>query len=367
MRGFQVHAVAGRSGRREYRVPARVGRDLRRVGVRAVTGSIAAGFTINSMVSGVGYPFTISSNSLVDSLSHTVTPVITVTQPGSTAETFDQAILRTQGLVSYFGVMSAEIPSQIIMLAAASVIQANNMIGLFVSDTSADVVPVTGMLSLLAQGGFTQSRGLFYGGTLTQALQFMAAYAGLGFSVNFNASLSTITMNLKTLAAILPDPTITQTIQTQCVTSGVDTYPSIDGVAKVLCQGANDFFDNQYNLQWFAGALTVAYFNTLAQVSTKVAQTENGMGIIKSALRAVCVQANTNGFLAPGTWNNPTTFGSQTDFYNNISQYGYYIYSSPVSQQLPAVRATRAAVPISIAIKYAGAIQSGTCVVYVNP
>ena len=262
--------------------------------------------------------------------------------------------------------MSAEVPSQIVMLATAAYIQTQSMIGFFVSYTASDVSP-GGMLDLLRSGTLTQSRGLFYDDQLSTALTFMAAYASLGLSVNFNGSLTTITMNLKSLATIQPDPNITQTILQQAITAGVDTYASYQGVAKVLCSGANDFFDNQYNLQWLGASIKVAYFNALATVSTKVPQTENGMNLVKNAIRQVMVQAVSNGFLAPGAWTSSTMFGNVNDLVNNIAQYGYYIYSSPISQQLAAVRATRAAPLIQIAAKYAGAIQSGTVVVNVNP
>ena len=55
------------------------------------------------------------------------------------------------------------------------------------------------------------------------------------------------------------------------------------------------------------------------------------------------------------------------DFVSNILQYGFYIYSSPVSQQSAANRAARIAPAISIAAKEAGAIQSANILVYINP
>jgi hypothetical protein len=185
-------------------------------------------------------------------------------------------------------------------------------------------------------------------------------------STNFNGSLTTQTMNLKTLNTIQADPGLTATIYTLVNAQGSDVYASIQGVSKVLISGANDYYDNQYNLQWFSGALQVAYFNALATVNTKVPQTENGMDLIKSALRAVCQQAVSNGFLAPGTWNSSTYFGNQANLIANVAQYGYYIYSSPIATQLQASRVARQAPVVSIAAKYAGAVQSGTVVVYVN-
>jgi len=173
-------------------------------------------------------------------------------------------------------------------------------------------------------------------------------------------------MHLKDLTGIVPDPSLTQTLYTEASVAGADLYASIQGIAKTISFGANDYFDNQYNLQWFVGALQVAGFNVLAQTSTKIPQTESGISVLKNAYRQVCEQAVANGFSAPGQWNNPTTFGIQADLFANVAQRGYYIYSQPVALQLPSVRATRAAPLIQIALKYAGAVHSSTVIVNVN-
>lgn len=335
-----------------------------------VTGSIntATGISIDAGSTGIGSPFTISSNSLIDSNSVTVTPVVTVVVPGSTAETLDQAIIRTQPLVAYFGVMGAEIPSLIVTMAAAAYVQSQNLIAFFVSYTSADLASGgSGIIYQITANGYTQSRGLFYDDALGTALNYMAGYASLLLSVNYSGSNTCLTMNLKTLPGISADPNITQTLVNLSSIAGADVYPSIGGVSKVLSFGANDYSDNQVNLQAFAAALRVAYFNVLAQTNTKIPQTENGMNLIKGSLQAVCQQFVTNGFLAPGTWTNPTTFGNQASLLQNVAQFGYYIYSGPISQQAPSARAARQAPPIQIAAKYAGAEQTGTVVVYVNP
>lgn len=309
---------------------------------------------------------------LSDLNNNPISIAVTILVPGSTNETLDQAILRTQNQVQYFGVMAAEIPpSQNYLLSAASLIQTLNKIAFFTSYTPADA-EVGGMLALLTSGGFTQSRSVPYfetvvGNQPTTSLEYMAAYAGLGLSTNFNGSNTTQTMNLKTLPTIQPDPGLTTTIFTLVNANGSDIYANIQGVPKVLTSGANDFYDNQYNLQWFSGAVQIAYFNALATTNTKAPQTESGMDVIKAAIRAVCQQAVANGFVAPGTWNSPTTFGNPASLIANVAQFGYYIFSSPISQQLQAVRVQRVAPLVQIAIKYAGALQSGQAVVYVNP
>lgn len=281
-------------------------------------------------------------------------------------ETLGAAITRTADLVQYFGVMSTQIESQAHMLAAAAVIQTLNKIAFFVQKASASIAP-GGSLDLLRSGSFSQSRGLYYGSsTDDDALNMQAAYAGRALSTIFSGSDTTSTMHLKDLATIQPDPTMTQTFLNEALAAGADTYPSLQGVAKVFCSGANHYYDQVYNLQWFVGALQIAGFNYLATSSTKIPQTENGMDGLKGAYRAICEQAVTNQYVAPGVWNSPTTFGNQADFFSNIVQRGYYIYSLPIALQNQADRASRVAPLVQIAVKEAGAIQSSTVVVYVN-
>lgn len=328
-------------------------------------GAIAS-FQINFVgTSGAQTLGTISSNTLVDSMSTAILPVVTTTIVGSTGETLDQAILRTQGLVQYFGMAAVEITPQTVLLLAAAYVQTLNKMLIDVTFTAADVAPA-GRCDLIRTGGFTQTRCLFYDDVLADALTFAACYAGLGFSTVFTGSNTTQTMHLKTLSGQQPDPNITTNLFAQCQTAGVDTYISIQGVSKVFCSGANDFFDNQYNLQWLAGALQVAGFNYLATTNTKIPQTGPGMDGLKGAYRQVLQQAVINQFLAPGSWTSSTTFGNINSLVQNIAQFGYYMYSAPVSKQSQTARLARQAPLVQIAIKYAGAIQSSSVVVYVN-
>lgn len=286
--------------------------------------------------------------------------------PLLSSETLAAAVTRTANLVQYFGLMSNTIESQADMLAAAAVVQALNKIVFLVQKASASIAP-GGSLDLITTGGFSKSRGLYYGATLdVDAIIMQASYAGRALSVNFTGSNTTSTMHLKDLIGVQPDPSMTQTLLNQALAAGADTYVSLQGVAKVFCSGANFFYDQVYNLGWFVGALQVAGFNFLAESSTKVPQTESGMDGLKGAYRSVCEQAVSNEYSAPGQWNSPTTFGNQADLLANISQRGYYIYSTPIAQQSQADRTDRKAPLIQIALKEAGAIQSSTVIVNVN-
>ena len=88
----------------------------------------------------------------------------------------------------------------------------------------------------------------------------MAAYVGRAFSVNFQGSNTTQTMQLKDLKTIQPDPSMTQTLYTKIKAAGADGYASFRGVAKVFTSGKNKFFDQVYNLLWIIGDMQVNGF-----------------------------------------------------------------------------------------------------------
>jgi len=173
-------------------------------------------------------------------------------------------------------------------------------------------------------------------------------------------------MHLKPLLGVQPDPTMTPTILNLAQNAGADCYVSLQGDSAIFTSGANQFYDQVYNLEWAIGALQVAGYNYLAQSSTKIPQTENGMDGLKGAYRSVCNQAVSNQYLAPGSWTSSTTFGNQALFLANIAQFGYYIYSGPIATQLATARQARQAPLVQIAFKQAGAIQSSDVIVYVN-
>jgi|SRR6185312_1743504 len=334
-----------------------------------VTGSIASQSLNIQCASTYGAVtlFTISANSLMTSAPAAITITVTSTQAG---ETIQAAITRTQGLVNYFGVMVNETLSvigQTDLLAAAAVIQSLLLIGFFVSNQEADIQS-GGMIDLLATGSLDHTRGLYYGdSTALNDLIFLASYASLGLSTNFTGSNTTQTLNLKQLVGVQPDLTLTQTIYNLAVAAGADTYPSWQGTPGISSTGANTFYDQVYGTLWFAGAVQIAEFNYLATTNTKIPQTEAGMDGLKTSARGVCQQAVTNGFVAPGTWNSATIFGDPSKFILNISQFGYYIFSTPIAQQSQSDRDDRLSPLAQIAIKLAGAIQKGNTIVYINP
>jgi len=216
--------------------------------------------------------FTLTANTLETAGSASIT-LTSATNTGG--ESIGTAVTRTQGLIQYFGMLSTHtlaIIGQTDLLAGAAIVQALPLMWFVVSYTAADVAP-SGMIDLVRTGLFTQTRCLFYEDSSSGGINAViesASYAGRALSVNFTGSLTTLTMNLKQLAGVNPDPNINSTVLGQAITAGADPYINIAGSPEVLSSGANQYFDNVYNQLWFSGAISVAVFNYLQQTSTKI-------------------------------------------------------------------------------------------------
>lgn len=284
------------------------------------------------------------------------------------------AVARTYTDVFYCGILSTVYPAAENMKALADAIQAYGDKILFLPSYDTTLINAGGVTNgkfgLIQAASDYATRCLIFATGTTSGLPvrlFAAAYAGRCMSVNFTGSNTALTANLKQLATVTADETITSDVLTAAITVGVDTYPDIAGIGQVYSTGANKFFDEVYNQMWLVAALKVAGYNALAQVSNKIPQTEQGMTLLKKAYQNVLDQAVSNGYVAPGSWTSAEWFGNQTAMARNIEERGYYIYSAPVSQQSAADRADREAPLIQIAIKEAGAIHSSTVVINVNP
>lgn len=281
-------------------------------------------------------------------------------------EALETAIVRTKDLVQYFGILDDVVADATTVLATAAVVQPLNKIFFSAQNLAASVDPTTGIADKVRLASYTKTRCLLHIDTALNAVLMAAAYAGRALSTNFSGSNTTQTMHMKDLVGILPDDSMTQTIFAKAQTAGSDSYSSFQGVPKVFSTGANKFFDDIYNQCWFVGALEVAGFNYLAQTSSKIPQSEAGVGGLKGAYRAVVEQAIANQYCGAGAWTSPDTFGDLADFHRNILERGYYIYSAPVNAQSASDRAARKAPLIQIALKEVGAVHSSSVIVYIN-
>lgn len=280
----------------------------------------------------------------------------TVAGAAAGLETIQNAIIRSKELVFYLGIsstsdVSAEMP------ALANYVQTLNKLLVYASE-DVDVVETIGDFYTIYGLGDTHTRCVLYTQGASDARIMAMAYLSRGMSTNFSASNSTSTQQLKTLSTIDGDDGLTQTIYNKAEAAGADIYPIIQGVPKVVSFGANRYFDSIFNELAFVSDLEVAGFNALATVSTKLAQTEQGMSVLIGAYKTVIDKYVRNAFIAPGTWTRPDTFGNAEDLRRNILDVGYYIYHTPVNLQSQAEREQRIAPVIQIAFKEAGAIHS---------
>jgi hypothetical protein len=328
----------------------------------AIAGNTAAAALVTATVFGV------ASNKQT-------APVSATNLTGGSAsglEPVHTAMIRTVNEVYYFGVILDFIPTAPFTTLPAYVQGANQML-FAASNSKADILS-NGILGSLAGKAQNLIRGLYYNdGTAADTINFAAAYASRGLSVDFSGSLTAFTMHLKQLIGFAPDTTLAQTDLLTAQANGIDVYPPFGfqgetATGNLYTSGANGFFDQIYNQMWLKFALQVAGFNFLAQVANKIPQTEVGMEGLKNAYRSVMNQAVSNGIVSPGgvAWNSPTVFGNVANLYRSVLDIGYYVYSQPVSQQLAAQRALRIAPLIQIAAKMAGAIHSSSVIVQVN-
>lgn len=329
------------------------------VRVASVYAGAITGITL--VTGGIGY--TAASNLSVTGGTGTGA---TITISTVTTETLSQAVARCVNLVFFCGIISTSYGANSTWQALSNSIQSyGNKLQFLVSNSLTDI---SGVFTNIQQATNYFTRCLFFSdATLQNGRLFAAAYASRLLSVNFEGSLTAITMNLKQLSGIIPDPTITPTIASLCQTAGVDIYTSFQNSPGVYTSIANKRADSVFNLIWFVLALQVAGYNALAQVSTKIPQTTQGMNQYVAALKSVCQQAVVNGYIAPGTWTASDTFGNQMQFLQNITSYGFFIYFQPISQQSAADRALGKAPLVQIAIKESGSILSSTINVYDNP
>ena len=285
--------------------------------------------------------------------------------------TLSQGIAAVEGLI-YVGayLWAGYAPGNAEIEAAATAVNTlSKMIGC--SSYQVSDLTASGLFVVLSAANQPSAVQFLYtqAGTALGARLAMAAAFSAQMSTNFSGQNTTLNMNLKTLQGVAGDVGITSTVLTACQGLGVNVYGLIQGVAKWISNGGpyNIFWDNVYNLLWFSNALQISMFNSLAMTATKIPQTERGMTVLKNSVIAVCQQAVINGFVAPGTWAATDMFGDTTSFLRNIADQGYYVWSAPIGQQQQSVRVTRAAPLIQLAAKLAGAINTASLLVFINP
>ena len=339
-----------------------------------VTGTFASGYKLYKSAADVAVDFASSSETLMHATAIfsqnpnimttngylVVVPLLT-----GISESVQAAIVRVAPLIFFFGITTTETLVGSTLTNLCAYVQSLNKIMVLTSATSADLNP-NGVFDTIRQAGQNQIRCVFYSVSAQQARVFGSGYLARGLSTDFTGSLTSSTMHLKTIVGYASDPVINETLLAEAQVCGAEVYGNIGGIAQIFSTGTNGWFDSVYNALWLKITLQITGYNVLRQTNTKIPQTEKGIMSIRSAYAQVCQQAVTCGYAAPGAWNSPDSFGDKNDFLRNITDFGYYIYSLPVSAQLPADRNARKSPLIMIALKESGAVHSGNIIVSIN-
>ena len=282
-------------------------------------------------------------------------------------ETFKNAIIRAEQDVPFFGIISNTLLTDELsnaeIMELAQTVQARDKL-LFVSSDETD--DIAGVFTDIQQAGLTHTRTLCYTLGDEEAILFSAGYASSGLSTNFSGTNTARTMELKEVVGLIPDPGISQSIADAASDAGVDLYVDY-GVPKLKTSGANQFFDQIYSTLALKLRLSIAGFNLLATVPTKIPQTEQGVSQLKSSYRRVCTQFVENGTFAPGEWTSAVTYGDPDDHKRNIRDSGFYVFSQPIGDQSPTDRQARIAPLVQIAAKSSGAIHSTDVTIFIEP
>jgi hypothetical protein len=222
-------------------------------------------------------------------------------------------------------------------------------------------VSTTDILYLLKQ--------LAYNRTFTQYSSY-SAHAALSaaarlMTVNYEADNTALTLKFKQEPGVQAE-TLTATQAAALEGKNGNVLVSYNNDTVTLEQGvmaSGNFADIITTTDWLAVTMQRDMYNVLYANTTKVPQTDSGVGLLLAAGEARCAQGVRNGMIAPGVWNNGG-FGKlkQGDFMEK----GFYLYAPSVNVQASADRALRKAPPIQVAVKLAGAIHSADVTINVN-
>ncbi len=276
-------------------------------------------------------------------------------------QTLAEAVRAAQQQVYFGGVLSTQYVDDETLLSNSTAIQSLDCDYFEVISSLKDI---SGIGKDIQAAGNGKTRLLAY--SLTGGKVAAATYATIAKSVNYRASNTANTMNLKTLTGVLPDTNLSDSYVLAANTNGVDIYGNTGGLSVVYSNNNNGYTDDIENQLWFKKAIEVAGFNYLRQTNTKIPQTEAGMAGFRNAYAQVCERGINNGVIGAGTWNSVIPFGDQEDFKRNIAERGYYVYSAPISQQAQTDREARKAPVVQIAIKMRGAFHFSDVIIYVE-
>lgn len=214
---------------------------------------------------------------------------------------------------------------------------------------------------LLKQGGYRKVFSQF------SSLDAYAAFSAMGkaLTVNYNGTGTVITLKFKQEPGVAPEA-LSSTQAGAVEAKNCNIFVQYDNETSILEQGVmadGTYADVVFGTDWLAVTIQTAMYNVLYTSPTKIPQTDGGVHLLQTAVEGVLSKAVDNGLLAPGVWGSQG-FGTLAE--GDFMAKGYYVYVSPIDQQLQADRAARHAPPFRIAVKMAGAVHDTDVEIVVN-
>jgi hypothetical protein len=176
-------------------------------------------------------------------------------------------------------------------------------------------------------------------------------------STNWSGNNTAITLMYKSEPGVVAEQ-ITETQAQALAGKNCNVFVAYDNSTAIIQNGtvaSGDFIDTITGADALAVDIQTELYNLLYTSPTKIPQTDAGSNLSVATIEKVCGKYVTDGFLAPGVWDQ-TGFGAlqQGDFMPK----GYYVYAPPVASQLKSERQARKSVPIQVAAKCAGAVHT---------
>jgi uncharacterized protein DUF3383 len=219
----------------------------------------------------------------------------------------------------------------------------------------------TDLAALLQAGGFSRTF-CQYSSVNPYAT---ASIFGRAFSVNFQASNSTITLKFKQEPVVAAEQ-LSETSAAALSAKNCNVFVAFSNNTNIIQQGtmANGFFfDEIHGTDWLQNQLQTDVYNLLYTSPTKIPQTDAGINQIATVVSQDFQLAVNNGFVAPGVWTGPNIGAVVTGQYLST---GYYVFQPAIATQAASDRQARKAPPIQGAIKLAGAVHFAGIIVSVN-
>lgn len=184
-----------------------------------------------------------------------------------------------------------------------------------------------------------------------------AEFLGKALVMDWTSSNSFGTLKFRSLMLTPSDSKIKVDVAEKLRKLGINFYTDYDGTSftaegTMLGQG---WADETLGLDAFADAVQKEL--AIVIINNNIKQTDKSHRTLIDAARRVCEQFRKNGFFEAGVWRGKNLGNLETNTYLDD---GYYIYSDSYDTQLQSDREARKAVPILVAVKFAGAVHSAS-------